>query len=260
MQVAAATRGVGQEMNRLGRISGVLALGVWLGACAAPPGDGELVADPYEGLNRSVHSVNKGLDSAVLKPASEAYDFVTPTLFRFLFANAISHLDLPNVFINQVLQGEGEAALSSLGRFTVNTIYGAGGALDPAAELGLPKEDTDFGLTLASWGVPEGAYIELPLFGPSTERDAIGLLVDVALSPTTYISSGSEPAVQAALQAVRPIDILETRTKRGALIDDLLYRSEDSYVSLRSNYIQNRRRRASGNETDVDSLPDLFSN
>ncbi|MEM1298921.1 MAG: MlaA family lipoprotein, partial [Pseudomonadota bacterium] len=95
-------------MNRLVRIAGILVVGVWLSACAAPPSDGELVADPYEGFNRSVHSVNKGLDRAVLKPASEAYDFVTPTLFRFLFANAINHLDLPNVLINQMLQGDGE--------------------------------------------------------------------------------------------------------------------------------------------------------
>lgn len=241
------------------RFAGLALVGVFLSACATP-NDGELVADPYEGFNRSVHSVNKGLDQAVLKPASEAYDFVTPSLFRLLLSNGISHLELPNVFINQVLQGESEAALSTLGRFTVNTIYGAAGALDPATELGLPKEKTDFGLTLSSWGVSEGAYIELPLFGPSTERDALGLLVDVALSPTTYISGGSDTVVQAALASVRPIDILESRTRRGALIDDLLYRSEDSYVSLKTSFIQNRRRRALGNETDVESLPDLFSN
>lgn len=246
-------------MSSLQRIAGVLLLAALVSACAAPR-DGELVADPYQGFNREVHAVNKGLDEVVLRPASQAYDLVTPTLFRFLFANAIDHLDLPNVFVNQLLQGDGEEALATFGRFAVNTIYGAGGALDPATELGLPKENTDFGLTLASWGVEEGAYLELPLFGPSSERDAVGLLVDFALSPTTYVSGGADTAVQAALSAVRPIDILEARTKRGALIDDLLYRSEDSYVSLRTNYIQNRRRRASGNETDVEDLPDLFSN
>ncbi|MFK7945196.1 MAG: VacJ family lipoprotein [Paracoccaceae bacterium] len=246
-------------MISLRKIVGVVMLCALQAACAAATDD-ELIADPYEGFNRSVHSVNKGLDQAILRPASQAYDFVTPTLFRFLFANAISHLELPNVFVNQVLQGEGEEALSTLGRFAVNTVYGAAGALDPATELGLPKESTDFGLTLASWGMPEGAYVELPLFGPSSERDAVGFLVDFVLSPTTYVSGGSEPIVQAALTAVRPVDILESRSRRGALIDDLLYRSEDSYVSVRTNYIQNRRRRVSGGETDIDDLPDLFGN
>lgn len=249
----------GATMSSLRKVAGVLVVGGLLGACSAPV-EGELVADPYEGFNRTVHDVNVGLDTAVVRPASQAYDLVTPTLFRHLFSNAISHLDLPNVFVNHMLQGDGEEALATFGRFAVNTIYGAGGTLDPATELGLPKEDTDFGLTLATWGVREGAYIELPLFGPSTERDAVGLLVDFALTPTTYISGGGEPAVQAALAAVRPVEILEGRARRAALIDDLLYRSEDSYVSLRTNYIQNRRRRASGDETDVESLPDLFSN
>lgn len=241
-------------------IAALLVGAVLVSGCAAPAIEGELVADPYEGFNRGVHSVNKGLDQAVLRPASQAYDFVTPTLVRFLFSNALNHLELPNDFINLVLQGEGEDALATLGRFAINTVYGAGGALDPATEFGLPRENTDFGLTLASWGVAEGAYVELPLLGPSTERDAVGRVVDFALSPTTYISGGSEPALQAALTAVTPINILEGRARRSALIDDLLYRSEDSYVSLRTNYIQNRRRQVAGNETDVEALPDMFSN
>lgn len=246
-------------MRLLARLASVLVVGVWLGACAAPPSDGELVADPYEGFNRNMHAFNKGADEYVLRPVSHAYDFATPTLFRHLIGNAVSHLDLPNAFVNQLLQGEGEQALATFGRFAINTVYGAGGLLDPATELGLPHEDSDFGLTLASWGVEEGAYLELPIFGPSNERDAFGILVDVALSPSTYIGD-ADLAVRIALASARPVQILEQRTVHGALIDDLLYRSEDSYVSLRTNYIQNRRRRVSGGETDVESLPDLFSN
>ena len=116
---------------------------------------------------------------------------------------------------------------------------------------------TDFGLTLANWGVEEGPYLELPLFGPSTARDAVGIVVDAALQPTTYITGGAEITVAAA--TVRALDIVDKRNRNKRLIDDVLYRSEDSYVSLRTAYIQNRRRQASGGETNVDDLPDLFA-
>lgn len=228
-----------------------------LTACASGGGSSDLVADPLEGANRAIHGFNKGLDSAVLQPASQAYDYATPTLFRHLFGNAMSHLELPGVFANQLLQGEISEASATLGRFTVNTIYGAAGTLDPASEIGLPKESTDFGLTMASWGVGEGAYLELPLFGPSTVRDAIGTVVDTAFRPTTYLSGGVETTIATA--TVRAVDIVDRRARSAVLIDDLLYRSEDSYVSTRASYIQNRRRKAGGGETDVDALPDLFA-
>ena len=249
----------GRGMRALVGNIGVAVLALSLGACASGPAvEGELVADPYESTNRSIHEINKGLDQAILRPASKAYDVATPTLFKHLFGNAMSHLELPGIFVNQMLQGDAEEAIATFGRFTVNTIYGAGGTLDPATDVGLPKESTDFGLTLASWGVDEGVYIELPLLGPTTTRGAVGSLVDIAFQPTTYISGGTEVVIASA--TVRALDIVDSRNRRGVLIDDLLYRSEDSYVSLRANYIQNRRRRASGGETDVDSLPDLFSN
>ena len=246
-------------MKVFGRVASIFLVGAVLGACESAPQQGdELVHDPYESFNRSVHSLNKGLDSAVLRPASRAYDLVTPTLIRHLFGNALSNLELPGIFVNHMLQGDAEDALSTFGRFTVNTIYGAGGVLDPATELGLPKNPTDFGLTLASWGVDEGAYLELPLLGPSTTRDTVGMVVNMAFQPTTYVTGGVETTIISA--TVRTLEIVDKRDKRGVLIDDLLYRSEDSYISLRTNYIQNRRRRAAGGETQVEDLPDLFSN
>ncbi|MEM7188477.1 MAG: VacJ family lipoprotein [Pseudomonadota bacterium] len=225
-------------------------------ACASQPADNELVSDPLEGLNRATHILNKGVDQAVLRPASQAYSAVTPDLIKMLFGNAVNHLQLPGVFVNHVLQGDSDRAVNTLGRFVINTVGGAG-VLDPATEGGLPAEPTDFGLTLATWGVGEGAYIELPFFGPSTARDAVGLVVDSALQPTTYLTGGTE--VQIATAGVRALTIVDARDRNAVLIDNLLYETEDSYVSLRANYIQNRRRRAAGGETDVDALPDLFS-
>jgi len=237
------------------RLAATIAVAVSLGACATPQQD-ELVADPYEDFNRTMHGFNKGVDTVVLRPVAQAYETVTPALFQHLFGNAFSHLSLPGVFVNQVLQGETDAALETLGRFGLNTILGAGGTLDPATEFGLVKRDTDFGVTLASWGVEEGAYLELPLLGPATARDAFGRLVDIAFQPTTYVTGGVEVTVVTA--TVRALEIVDIRSRNAAVIDELLYESEDSYVSLRANFIQNRRRLVAGGVTDEEALPDLF--
>ena len=239
------------------RTTRVLVVSLSLAGCAATGPEGALIADPFESANRSVHAFNKGLDKGFLKPTAEVYDLVTPTLLRHIFGNALSNLELPGIFVNQLLQGEATAAVTTLGRFTVNTIYGAAGALDPATELGLPKTSTDFGLTMARWGIDEGVYVELPLFGPSTARDTVGLIVDAALRPTSYLGGGTDAAIASA--TVRAVEIVDRRARNAGLIDDLLYHSEDSYVSLRASYIQNRRRKAHGGKTDIDALPDLFS-
>lgn len=249
------TAGDTEDMTIFKRLAACFAVAAALGACAAPQ-DGQIIADPIEDVNRGFHFVNKGLDQAVLSPAADVYDTVTPTLFRHLFGNATSHLSLPGVFVNQILQGEGSAALETLGRFGVNTIAGAGGTLDPATEFGLPVQRTDFGVTLARWGVDEGVYIELPLLGPSTARDAVGTIVDMALQPTTYLTGGAEVTIISATATA--LEIVDGRSRAGEFIDELLYNSDDSYVSLRANYVQNRRRFVGGGVTDEDALPDLF--
>ena len=244
----------------MGKQTGIALLfagGLTLTACGGAPTDGQLVADPYEDINRGVHSVNKGLDQAVLRPAAQGYDLITPTLFQHMIGNVFAHLSLPGEFLNHLMQGDGDDALVTLGRFAMNTIVGAGGTLDPATEFSMERQKTDFGLTMASWGVEEGAYIELPLFGPSTARDAVGTLVDMAVQPTTYVTGGVEVTIASATASA--LEIVDNRNRNAALIDDLLYNSEDSYLSVRTGYIQNRRRQVAGGETDVDALPDLFS-
>lgn len=235
----------------------VLASALALSACASGGGSSELVDDPFETFNRDVHEFNKGMDMVLLRPLSQVYDLMMPTLFKHMIGNAFNHLALPGTFVNHLLQGDTEDAASTFGRFAVNTLVGAGGTLDPATEFGLPMEATDFGLTLAAWGVEEGPYIELPLLGPSTVRDALGTVVDTALSPTTYVSGGSEATIVSATgTALKTVD---GRDRAKMLIDDLLYNSEDSYISFRASYIQNRRRKASDGQTSVAELPDLFA-
>ena len=228
--------------------------------CAGQSANGELISDPYEATNREIHAFNKGLDTAILKPAAELYDFATPALIKHLISNELKHLRLPGIVVNRILQGEAEKAGEATLRFGVNTLMGAGGFLDPATELGLPFEPTDFGVTLAAWGAEEGVYHEAPFFGPSTTRHLIGRFVNFALDPSILITTGvveAGTALTIASNARTPTEIVNARHENAELIDDVFYRSDDSYLTARTGYIQNRRRLVTG-ETDTEALPDIF--
>jgi phospholipid-binding lipoprotein MlaA len=225
--------------------------------CAHSVPEGALIADPYEGLNRDFHSFNVGVDQVALRPLARGYETVTPTLFQHMISNGVDHIRLPIDFLNYMLQGDLDAAGSTAGRLLVNTVMGMGGLLDPAVEMGLPYEPTDFGLTMASWGVEEGAFVMLPFFGPSTERDFVGRLVDFGLNPFTYITfgGGTGQVASATLQVVTPP--LVFRAENMDVIDEAFYEREDSYTVVRSGWVQNRRSRVAGG-VDVESLPDIY--
>ena len=158
-----------------------LALGLaLLSGCAtgAPPVSAP-VQDPYEATNREIHAFNKAVDRALLKPASELYAAITLPEMRLMLGNAVANLGEPNAFVNHVLQGDVEGAGTNLLRFALNSTLGIAGISDPAAELGIFSRSTDFGETMGVWGVAEGPYVELPLLGPSTVRDAVGKLAPV---------------------------------------------------------------------------------
>lgn len=244
-------------MLRFKTLGVVAMLTLGLGACATKTdGEGLAASDPYENVNRSVHSVNVAADQYFLRPTAQGYNFVTPTLFKQLIGNGFSHLDLVNDFANYLLQADVDRSLNTLGRFTLNTVVGAGGLLDPASEFGLPKESTDFGLTLASYGVGEGVYLVVPFIGPSTTRDFAGFIVDRGLSPTVALGPLDVPGYVGP--ATTLLDFTHQRDRNADLIDGVLYESEDSYVTLRSAYLQ-RRRSLAGRDANVeDTLPDIF--
>lgn len=230
------------------------------GCAAAPIADGVLISDPYEETNRFVHDINKDVDILFLKPVAEGYGLITPTLIQHMVANGLHHLRLPAVFLNRALQGDLEEAGAVLARFSINTIIGAGGLLDPATEMGLPYTPSDFGVTLAAWGADEGVYHEIPFFGPQTTRDVAGKIGGFFLDPTVLITlgvidaSGAVTAVDNSRTALVPVN---ARHENAELIDQLLYETEDSYVAVRTGYVQSRRRQVAGEATD-ELLPDIF--
>ena len=240
-------------LPRACRTGAALALVATLAACASPqPGDE--FADPYESFNRRVHAGNVRLDENILRPAAQGYDAVTPETVQYLFGNGLDFLEQPRYFVNYLLQGDIDASLRVLGRVVLNTTLGVG-VLDPATEFGLPSEPTDFGVTLGKWGVGEGAYLVLPLIGPTTTRDLGGTVVDKGFSPTLYV--GLFTNADAVGPLVSGVNVVDGRDRNADLIDEVLYNSPDSYVTLRSIYLQRRRALIRG-ETSPESLPDIF--
>lgn len=241
------------------RAAPILVAALVAGCAAEGPREGLAASDPYEPFNRVMLQGNTRLDQFVLRPAAQAYDFAVPETVQFVVSNELDYVSTPVDFANYLLQGRFRAAGRSLGRFTLNTVLGGIGLLDPATEFGLPKEETDFGITLGRWGVPEGPYLVLPLLGPSTGRDLPSFVVDRAFSPLTYVGYvGPLQDADGLAPTYSGLGLLDRRSENADLIDQLLYETEDPYVTLRAAYLQRRRAQIAGAEGAVDSLPDIF--
>ncbi|KQR45066.1 VacJ family lipoprotein [Acidovorax sp. Leaf160] len=165
---AAARRSAGAASLAIGALM--------LAGCATGPDANP--RDPLEPYNRTMTRFNDQVDRAVFKPVATAYRDTVPSPVRTGVSNFFSNLNDVWSFVNNVLQLKGSEAMDSLVRFNVNTVFGLGGVLDIASEMGIPRRRTDFGLTLGSYGVPTGPYLVLPLLGPSTVRDTVALPVD----------------------------------------------------------------------------------
>ena len=236
-----------------------LALAALLSACAGTGPEASFAErDPYEETNRDIHAFNVALDRNVLQPVSRGYGTVTPTLFQHMISNAFGQLDTLNHFLNFTLQGEFEPAGQAFGRLFVNTVLGAGGVLDPATEFGLPSQETDFGVTLGKHGVGEGAFLMIPFLGPSTTRDLGGMAGDAVLDPLTYVGFYDSSALNLMTPITTGVEIVHERHRNAANINEVLYESPDSYVTLRSVYLQRRDRLIRGPESEIEDMPDIF--
>ncbi|WP_374393334.1 VacJ family lipoprotein [Tabrizicola sp.] len=218
------------------RISALVAAVGLLSACGASPAANG-INDPFEPANRKVHAFNKGVDRALVGPASKGYGVVPEPLKRAV-GNVADTLDLPGDIANNLLQFRLADAGENSVRLLANLTFGVFGLVDFASYAGVEGKPTDFGETLHVWGVGEGPYMELPLAGPSTARDTVGMVVDLAMDPVRLALPRKEANAATILKL---LSRLGDRDRFSATVDSLLYESADSYAQARLLYLQNRR-------------------
>ena len=216
----------------------------------ANPAVGDAEADdPHEGINRDLFAANDALDRNIIKPVAVGYVHVAPSSVRQHVHNVLSNLGNPAQLANDVLQAKPRKAGNTLMRLLINTTLGVGGIFDVAKTLHFPDHDTDFGLTLAVWGVPEGPYLYLPIIGPSDPRDAIGYGANSALDPFTWVSFGGSATFGLTRFGVAAID---GRSRYLGTTDTIDKTALDRYATYRSLY---RQHRAAVELTAVQDLP-----
>lgn len=223
------------------RLSGIAVLicVLLLAACTTPDAASRDVFDPYEAENRRMHDFNRGFDRSLLRPVAKGYASAVPDDIETVVVRFAENLSLPADVVNNLLQLNMRAAFHDTARFVVNTTVGLGGFFDPASEMGMAApSNTDFGETLHVMGAREGAYMELPVLGPSTVRDTFGTFFDLFTNPLTYVIGSPENLAGTAAGVASG---LSRRDKFSDTIDQILYESADSYAQSRSIYLQNRR-------------------
>jgi phospholipid-binding lipoprotein MlaA len=219
----------------------IVAAAVLPGCAATGDPGGEQVADnnddPAEPVNRAIFDANMAVDRAVMKPVAQAYQDL-PDEVRDGVHNVTANLREPSVTANDLLQGKVDRAWVSAQRFAINSTAGVAGVSDVAARWQLPLHQSDFGQTLAVWGVGEGPYLQLPALGPSTLRDAVGTAVGMAFDP---LSLSGVQALTYLGYARTGAEFVDARASHLADLEELERTSLDFYASLRSVYLQHRR-------------------
>jgi phospholipid-binding lipoprotein MlaA len=208
-------------------------LGAWLLAGCATVANPD-PRDPLESYNRSMTRFNEQVDAMVLKPVAIAYKDITPAPVRTGVSNFFANLSDVWSFVNNVLQLRGEAAASSFMRVNVNTFLGLGGVLDIASEMGIDRYRQDFGLTLGRWGMGTGAYVVLPIMGPSTVRDLFAMPVDAKGNLVAYVDPVS---ARNTLYGLRLVEVRSNLLRAGSVLDSAAL---DKYSFTRDVYLQVR--------------------
>ena len=210
---------------------------VLIGGCAASreaaEASGRVDYDPIEPFNRTIYGINDTIDRYTLKPLARGYRNVVPSPVRRSVGNFSDNLLTPRSALNGFLQGSPEKGLSDLSRFVLNTVFGIGGLFDVASYAGLEEYNETFSQTLAVWGLPEGPYVYLPIFGPNSLLDALALPVDFYSDPLAYYD---DDTARQWIYFVRTVDLRARLLAAEALIED----SPDPYITVRESYLQNR--------------------
>ena len=191
--------------------------------------------DPIEGFNRAMFAFNEGLDAAIVKPVATGYDAVLPSPVRTGVTNFFGNIEDVLIGVNNLLQGKLPQAFSDLGRVVINTTVGLLGVIDFASDVGLEKHDEDFGQTFGRWGVGNGAYVVIPVFGPRTVRDTVGLVLDVAADP---VSNHRPRRTRDVALVLRLINDRANLLPADKVVEEAAL---DKYSYMRDAYLQRRR-------------------
>ncbi|MEC9266939.1 MAG: VacJ family lipoprotein [Alphaproteobacteria bacterium] len=246
------------------RLCAGIVLSVALVGCATAPTDPvereiyDEANDPVQPLNEAIFEFNMAVDRAVLRPVAQAYEFILPDLVRDGVRNFLRHIKTPVILANDLMQGDIDRAGETMGRFIFNTVAGFGGVFDVAGEAGIEYHQEDFGQTLAVWGVEEGPYLMLPFIGPSSGRDAIGIIVDAGLDPLRWWGYNSDDFVIENNGLIRTVaEAVDTRSRNYKQLEDLEETSLDFYATVRSLYRQQRESLIRNGVPDDDALPNI---
>lgn len=208
-----------------------------LSACATTQNSADepesAVYDPFENLNRAMFALNRVGDTVFYKPVGKAYETVIPNFARRGVGNFFDNLKTPRSMVNNFLQGKPGRGLSEFARFFFNSMIGVGGLFDVAAAGDLARYDEDFSQTLAVWGIPEGPYLVIPIWGPRTLLSAVALPVDIYSDLQFHFGN---TGTRDKLYLLRLVDTRARLLKT----EKLLMKSYDPYVAFRSVYLENR--------------------
>lgn len=202
-----------------------------LAGCAAGP----TKEDPWEPFNRSMYSVHEVIDGAVLKPVAQGYVAIIPEPIRDAVSNVFGNINDFFSGLNSFLQGDGNRAGDAWGRVLLNTIGGIGGIFDLATMMGIKKDPNDFGITFGKWGFPQGPYLFVPGFGPTTVRDGTGYLVRLYVGPVGFIP---DVPLRNSLYGLGYVDLRASALPAEAVVETAAI---DKYRFIRNAYLRARR-------------------
>ncbi len=217
-------------------------------------GSASAAYDPWEKVNRKIHSFNNAVDRAVARPLARAYVAVVPRPMRLGVSNFFDNLRQPLVAVNYLLQGHPARAGQALGRFVINSTLGIGGLFDPASDAQLARGSEDFGQTLGVWGWRRSRYVELPLFGPRTVRDLFGMAGEAPLGLVRQIEDDKLRFL------VQGVNLVDTRAQLLA-VDSLREGAADDYQLVRDAWLQRRNYQIESGRRkpdDDEGLPDYL--
>lgn len=199
--------------------------------------DEELNPDPYEDTNRGIYAFNKAIDSVFLKPVAQGYRAIFPVPMRTAISNFFANLGEPLNLVNGALQGSPPKVATAAGRFFVNSTIGLAGFFDPATATGLPRAEEDFGQTIRRATGSSGSYLVLPIFGPSTTEDAIGLVGDIAVNSYIKRTIFDDDATENVLTAAGVVDLRARLLQAEEAVEDAIF---DEYSFVRDAYLERR--------------------